>query len=290
MSDGPYINDDGWSVDCTLVQAGSKSDVWSLVVQMDEDRINKQSQIFYTPDSDNQDSSVIGQTQTWISSFWVSPSGTIYACDGPRLWTARPGGALEPESGLADRAMLKVWGLDDHRMFILGEDGLALRKDGTNWQDISLPDGRRLVDITATPAGEVFACGHTGAFCRLEGAAWLSIDLGTDVNIRGVRAMKDGSVIGCGERGTAFRYSDGQVEFFKAEPDRYFGGAAEFMGKVFFGASGDGVEVLNGDEIVPFKPNVYGQRLSANESYLWSCGGNSIFRYDGKGWIAEDFV
>lgn len=291
MSDeAPYVNEDGWSVDCTMVLPGKGAAVWSLVIQMDPERDQKSSQIFYSPNSTDNDSTEAFQTDTWISAFWVSPSDTVYACDGFQLWSGQRGGEFTPQSGLSDRMILRPWGLGEHDRFILGDNGLVLRSDGQQWRDISLSDGRRLVDIDGRSPETIYAVGHRGAFCRLQGDIWEPIDLGTDANIRALHVEHDGSVYACGERGIAFRYSHGEVEFFKAPPDRYFGGVTSYMGHIYFGATGEGVDRLEGTDVVSFKSTIHGLRLSSNADLLWSCGGNTIFRYDGTGWIGEDFI
>lgn len=285
-----FLNEHGWSVDCIAVQPGIERSVWSLVIQMDEGREQKRSLIFRSPDFDASDSVEAFQTETWISSFWVSPTETVYACDGFRLWTGRLGEEFIPVDGLSDRSILKIWGLDDADRFILGEDGLVLFSSGAEWRDISLPDRRRLVDIAGPSLDSIYAVGHGGAFCRLVDATWQVIDTGTTANIRALEVLSNGTVYACGERGIAFIFQDETVTFLDSLPDRYFGGVAQYKNKVYFGASGEGVDVLKDNTIEPFKENIFGQRLKANAAYLWSCGGNSIFRYDGKSWTGEDFI
>lgn len=292
MTDGPYIKDDGWSLDCVQVQPGpgTSPEVWTLIVQMDEDREDKQSQIMRSPDWNTTDSAEVFRSQGWISSLWVSPAGTVWAAEGARLWRGTAAGGFVSEPAPAAGQVLRVWGLDDARRFLLGPDGLALQSDGDAWRDISLADGRRLVMIDGSDKAGIHAVGHGGAFCRLGPAGWEPIDLGLDVNLRALHVASDGWIWACGERGVAFRYRDGEVIFLEAELDRYFGGVAPLGGRMFWAAGGYGVEVLEADAIIPFKPDVPGQRIAANDRYLWSCGGNEICRFDGEGWQGEGFA
>jgi len=289
MTTDRYLNEDGWTVDCTHVLAGHGPEVWSLVVLMDDESVNKQSQIMRAGDFDSEDSEMVFETRTWISSCWVSPDGILHACDGKTHLYGRPGSKLQVEKDLSDHMVFHPWGLAEDDMFLLGDAGLVLRGRTGDWRDISLPDGRRLLGIHGCSPDAIYAVGAEGAFCRLVGDVWEVIDLGIDADLRAVLVEADGTVWACGAAGIAFRYADGETQFLGAEPGRYFGGVCRYKGRVYFGASGEGVDVLDGNNIVPFKSTIHGQRLSCNDDFLWSCGGNSIYRFDGNGWLAESF-
>ncbi|TIT01898.1 hypothetical protein [Mesorhizobium sp.] len=281
-----YISPEGFTVDCTLVQADKGTGVWNLVVQMDEGREEKRSQIFHTPSFPEVEPRILLDTHTWIDSFWVSPSRMIYACDGFRFWKGSDGQFTQQR--LSDRMIFKVWGLDDQTVFILGESGLVLRSDGDGWRDISIPDSTRLFDINGPSLQHIYAVGERGAFWKLQGDTWLQIDVQTNANLLGVFVDGPDKVYVCGESGTCFRYDAGALVNFLTQP-RWYSGVTRFRDKIYFGAAGRGVDVLVELEVVPFKPTVFGQRLSSGDC-LWSCGHNSYYKFDGSGWLRKDFL
>jgi hypothetical protein len=283
-----YISPEGYTVDCTLVQADKGNGVWNLIVQMDEGREEKRSQVFYTPSFPDIEPTIQLDTHTWIDSFWVSPSRTIYACDGFRLWRGSDGAFTQQR--LSDRMIFKIWGLDDQTIFILGEDGFVLRSSGDGWQDISIPDTTRLFDINGPSLEHVYAVGERGAFWRLEGNVWAQIDVGTNAHLLGVFVDSEEKIYVCGEQGTCFRYDEGSMINFVTDQTRRYSGVARFRNNIYFGASGRGVDILEEPEVKPFKPTVFGQRLSASLDNLWSCGHNSYYRFDGSGWLRKDFL
>ncbi|UVK38457.1 hypothetical protein LHFGNBLO_005623 [Mesorhizobium sp. AR10] len=280
-----YISPEGFTVDCTLVQADKGTGVWNLIVQMDEGREEKRSQIFHTPSAADVEPVILLDTHTWISSFWVAPSRTIYACDGFSLW--RGSNNQFTQQRLSDRMIFKVWGLDEATVFVLGEEGLVLRSRGEAWEQISIPDTVRLSNIHGLSSKEIFAVGERGAFWQLTGDIWTQIDINTNANLLGVYVDGPGRVYVCGENGICFRYESGSIVTFVTQPRRYTS-VVRFRDNIYFGASGQGVDILQGQEVIPFKPNVFGQRLSAGDN-LWSCGHNAFFRFDGNGWYRKSF-
>jgi hypothetical protein len=136
----------------------------------------------------------------------------------------------------------------------------------------------------------VYAVGADGFFARLIGKVWSSIELGVTHNLRGVHVQADGTVYICGDKGTAIRYKKGKAERLNAPADRTFTGVTSFRGAVYFGAAGDGVDRLEGNSVVSFKDNIVGNRIHANERYMFACGGHEAFFFDGTGWVAEAFV
>lgn len=286
---GPYFNSDGWFIDCIGVQPGDGSSVWNLVVQMDEDRVEKRSQVFFTPSFPDIEPVIVLDTHTWIGSFWASPKGTIFACDGLRLWTVTDGEIASQILGSADRFVERVRGFDDETVFALGESGLVLRKNGANWEDISIADAPTIMDIQLTPNGVAYACGPGGAFFRFSDGNWTRIDLGTTAEIRRL-TYHNQEIYGCGASGIAFSFNNQEAQYFDALPERDFYGLAQYKEEIYFGAGGGGVDLLVGEEVISIKPNVFAQRLSASKDFLWSCGGNSIFRYSGESWLKKDFV
>jgi len=287
-NDEQYVSPQGYTLVCTMVQPDKGAGVWNLTVQMDRWREEKQSAIFYTPSFPDVEPTIQFESATWVDSFWVSQSETIYACDGLGLWRGVPGQFSHQR--LSDRMIFKVWGLDDRTIFILGAEGLVLRSAGDGWQDISIPATTRLFDIHGLTPDDVYAVGENGSFWRFDGSSWSQIDTQTNTHLLGVFVDGNDRVYVCGENATCFRYQAGQIVNFNAQSNRVFTSISRLKANIYVGASGRGVDCLVEPDLLPFKPNIFGQRISASSTYLWSCGNNSIYRFDGSAWLKKDFL
>jgi len=279
------------SLECVCIQGGTEASVWSLTVQTHRDGDARRSQLFHSPNLETTDSALQFQSDTWIGAFWASPAGVVYACDGRTLWIGSTTEKFVAVRGISSKQLLKPWGLGN-ALYLMGPDGVVLRStrptSASDWEDVSAPS--RIMAIDGRSSSSVYAVGANGFFGRLVGKAWSPIELGVTHNLRGVHVQADGTVYVCGDRGTAIRYKKGKTERLNAPADRTFAGIASFRGAVYFGASGEGVDKLEGNSVVSFKDNIVGNRVHANERYLFACGGNEAFFFDGTGWVAELFV
>ena len=97
-----------------------------------------------------------------------------------------------------DVSAVAVAGFGPHDLFVVGDEGLILRSDGTGFERI---DGRTrdaLYAIWGYDADHVLAVGDFGAVLRWNGRGWNSFSAGTEAFLYGVcgRALDDVVVVG----------------------------------------------------------------------------------------------
>ncbi|TAG11888.1 MAG: hypothetical protein EAZ40_16550, partial [Rhodobacterales bacterium] len=60
--------------------------------------------------------------------------------------------------------------------------------------------------------------------------------------------------------------------------------------RLFLGAGYKGLDVLENDEVIPFKDNIFSYRLNSSGKYLFAAGYNEVARFDGESWLATEFT
>ena len=104
-----------------------------------------------------------------IRRLWGNDAATIYAvADGPSSGGTilRYDGAQWGVVHSTDRPLRAIHGRTADDVFAAGDVGTIVRWDGTAWLAESSGFGEELVDIWASPEGDVFAVGARGAIVR----------------------------------------------------------------------------------------------------------------------------
>jgi hypothetical protein len=65
-----------------------------------------------------------------------------------------------------------VWGADATHIWIVGDDGLLLRYDGTKYRRINLGTSESLLAVSGTARSNVFVTGTNGTIFHFDGASW----------------------------------------------------------------------------------------------------------------------
>jgi hypothetical protein len=278
------------TTECTAVHAGDGEQVWTVAVASTGKKGTKnnpqmRSTVFFTPSFVDTEPRSLADTYTPVRSLHVTPSGGLFLVDGVRVWRKDATANMETKQ-FTDRAIHAVWGTGNS-VWVVGGRGLVGRWDGAAWTEMSIPEPIDLHRIHGASARRFFVVGDAGALWRYDGA-WTRLTSGTDARLYGV--LDDGErVHGCGERSTYFTHDGTDARAHAAPADRTFRAVTRFQDRIYLGAGEHGVDRVEGAEVIAFKSTIRGECLSASAKYLWSCGGEKIFRFDGSGWLAKQF-
>jgi hypothetical protein len=157
---------------------------------------------------------VIGFTRTdtilravWgsdIQNVWIvgggqeGPSGEIFSGYPGKILFYNGSSIIEslvlPES---DQALRAVWGAGKNDVWAVGDNGLILKYNGTQWSRVDSGTQFGLRGIWGTAANNVYAVGIGGTVLRYDGQAWKRQDSGTGISLIGVfGAGKDVFAVG----------------------------------------------------------------------------------------------
>jgi hypothetical protein len=143
----------------------------------------------------------------------------IWFADSGRGWTV--GGTIAPRSGviltreggswvaetlpqeiqdLVDEKLLyKVWGTGEEDLWVVGEGGIALHKDGAGWQLVETPTSSRLFTVDGNSSGQVVMVGGAASPVLLEWDGGELVDHSADIpegqgggGLNGVFVSEDG--------------------------------------------------------------------------------------------------
>jgi len=133
--------------------------------------------------------------------------------------------ALVDKPSSAGKNIFKVWGASASEVFIVGDSGLALHFDGTDWQrkDTTITSGP-LFTVAGRSASDVYAVGGLldGIFLHYDGTSWERIDLPLDAPqaIQGVWTAPGQPVVISGWYGFTAQYgADGAWQVVQTDSE-----------------------------------------------------------------------
>ena len=220
------------------------------------------------------------------------------------LLLALPAGAAEWEKQTSpvSTSLWAVSGNSAHNVYAVGDGGVILHYDGSEWSDISVETiDTNFKDVWCSPSGDVFAVGQGkdgGAIYRFLDSSWTELSTPTESYLRGVWGSSETSVWAVGYDGTILKY-DGVEWVELANPwdntqNRFWGIWGNDQGEVF--AVGDNGNVLLKDDMGwsivqnPLKGTLhpfYGV-WGSNANDIYVVGGqfndSRIIHYNGADW------
>jgi hypothetical protein len=137
----------------------------------------------------------------------VSEAPTLLHWDGAWQIVALP---TLPESS---HGLFKVWGADAEHVFVVGDGGAALRRNGGSWVADETQSVAPIISVWGRSADDVVAVGgrSNARVLRWDGAAWGDATL-VPAGLNGVWIDDDGVGILVGRQGNIFELAAGSLE------------------------------------------------------------------------------
>ncbi len=288
MGKDPYVSPEGYTPVVMEVFPYKGEGLICLVVQSNEDRDLHLSEINLCADFATEDPETVFSMKAWIYSMLQGTDGRILICHSGK--TLRAGDPADPQILMTVEADMTRLLPANGGAFVLGLNGYVGLLAGGTLTDISIPGITNVYYVSQAPDGTILASAERGGFFRLEGGTWNRLDLQTNVELYRVEALAHDQAVLAGSNGFCARWTEDGLEVFKAPSDRDYRDIAFFKDRLFVGAGYMGLEVLEGDEIVPFKDNIYSYHLNSSAEYLYAAGYNEVARFDGSSWLATEFT
>ncbi len=288
MGREPYVNAKGFTSDVLEIFPYNVNGLACLVVQSNEDRDQHFSEIKLCSDFDSATPETVFSLKSWIYSMFQTTEQKIFiAHSGKQI---RYGSHSDPQ------VVMDV-GIDMTRLcpasngvYVLGLDGYVGHFDGRQLVDMPVLQASDIYYVSEAQDGTIFASGSKGGLYRRDYNVWTSVELGIGSEIYRVMAFGRNSMLLAGSAGFAGRYENEELTTYGVPDQRDYRDVAQFKGKTYFGAGYQGLDVLQGTEIVPFKPNVTTYKMFATKDFLFTAGYNLLARFDGSSWRATEFT
>lgn len=210
---------------------------------------------------------------TTFYGIWGSSPNDVWAVGGPHQgtppenqvgdvvlhfngsdWTRVSVPYLEAKPASAQKNLFKVWGANATDVFIVGDSGLTLHYDGTDWNHVNSGiTGVTLFTVIGRTANDVYAVGGFGApaLIHWDGTAWeeIEVPLTAPSIIQGIWTAPGEAVYLGGQNGFFASYENG--EWTEEEP---------VTNQVYHAVWGDGAGSIwaSGGNIVSFSPDYDG--------------------------------
>lgn len=140
--------------------------------------VNKPGTVFYGVWGSSPDDLWIVGGPVLIAQDGVEPEGDVLMHFDGQEWTQVDLSHVERAFPEKERALFKVWGANDKDVFVVGEEGLTLHYDGTDWVRHDNPAGdHTLFTVVGRDASDVYAIGGLGNFVLMhwDGSVWKDV-------------------------------------------------------------------------------------------------------------------
>lgn len=144
--------------------------------------------------------------------------GDPFDTDGTGVLFHYTGGAWEevelPELDRDAPAIFKVWASSPSDVHAVGDNGVIMHFDGSEWVQVASGTGADLISLWGTGADEILAVGGraNGVIARYDGSGWTSTMLAMAPPLNGIWMDSEGVSYLAGERGTILRVAAGANE------------------------------------------------------------------------------
>lgn len=184
--------------------------------------------------------------------------------------------------------------LSETDMWLVGDNGLILHYDGTEWTNMDGGTSEALNEVFFVDATHGYIVGDNGSFLSYDGSVWTSMDAGTTKNLRGVAFIDADNGFAVGDDGIIIKYTmatfsvdSAVIDTIKVTEDYY---GIDVIDANNYWACGTGKIVINynGTDWTGYEAGTkdhYGIWFnSANDGWLASKSGR-INHYDGTDWV-----
>lgn len=155
-----------------------------------------------------------GGPRPLLADGWGSPAGDAWAVGaaknalgqntGPLL--RRINGAWQ-QTYTADQTLTSIWGSSTNSIWAVGDGGMILRWDGSQWNRVSSNTSANLSKVRGIVGGNTLVVGEAGFVAEWTGATWLARSSGTVNALFGVYWSSTTEAWAVGEGGTIIRWN-----------------------------------------------------------------------------------
>lgn len=147
---------------------------------------------------------------------------------------------------------------------------------------------RILTSIDGNSEQDIYAVGVGGVIFHYDGANWTGLESPTNIGLNKVRCFNGKTYI-CGHHGTFLRGDIEGWEVLAGRKGDYHLGDMKYCFDNIYVASEFELSIFDEESLVPVEIPIKGKKLgfgslSYRDGQLWSVGGETILRFDGKNW------
>ena len=215
-----------------------------------------------------------------LHGVWGTSADNVYACGDAATIFHFDGSNWELDyCGDVDTALLSITGFGPHDIFVVGDDGIALRYDGVQWRRMQTGTQYELYKVWGLDAEHVLAVGGAGTILRWDGQGWESFSTNTDNDLFAVWGDKLDRIFLGGLSGTLIRFTGNswQKEFSGVRTDLHAIGG--WPGGPVFAVGSQGTVLRNNDDQWEFEDchtDVSLRTITVTEDNVFAAGTNGI--------------
>lgn len=262
------------------------------------------------PDGDKVNFDLPLGSGDWLTSLWLSDSGTLYVADAhqhvfrnTRIMKER---GLKPdsfESFAVGASLSGIWGLSDDCVFTWGQrydntwEYPVFRWDGKAWTELPSP-GFKVLSMHGLAPDFVYAAGHDGGIASWDGTAWKRWAVPEPETFTSIFVASDDQMYAVGVNNSVLEGSRagwGKIAQGPAYPVP-LSAVARWKGELWIGAGTFGLlrRVGTTNQLEVVKPNIHAIGFDARHNLVISCpdliastADGVNFRGTGKGMLLK---
>jgi hypothetical protein len=200
---------------------------------------------------------------------------------GRRLHDLTPEG--DRSTKLSGGTLFKLFRILGGPQYVIGDQGACHVRDVAEWVAVPPASTRMLNGIHGPTPDLVHACGNGGTLQRLRGLNWELLELPDQRDFNAIEVSSGGAVYLGGNGGSALSLRDGELVTLDA-PQRDYFAIRSFKGRRYWGDANWGLNVQEGDALVPFQGLHYALSMHASQDKLVITGWKEVFVFDGETW------
>ncbi|KGJ09332.1 hypothetical protein EQ718_07560 [Paracoccus versutus] len=200
---------------------------------------------------------------------------------GGRMYDLTPEG--DGMTFLPNGVLRRIFHIDGGPQYVVGDGGVCYLRDREGWQEVPPLTDRALRDIHGPHPELIHACGNAGTLLRLRDRQWEAIEMPDQRDFTALEVADSGHIHIGGPDGLALALRDDELVELAA-PARDFFGIRSFKGRRYWSDANWGLNIQEGDSIVPFRELRYAFYMHASAEKLVISGWKEIFIFDGENW------
>jgi hypothetical protein len=190
--------------------SGHGDEVWMAGVDALILRFDRMTQSFETMTPPETDVILFGILPISTDDVWavggniIENRGVLWRYDGA-AWAEDPEATaltVDAEAG----ALFKIWGESSDDLFVVGANGVGLRRTADGWASTPIPTGRRLFTVHGSGDDVVAVGGFTsGLIVEWDGAQWVDVSPPGVPQLNGIHVEPSGRATAAGIMGAIWR-------------------------------------------------------------------------------------
>jgi len=205
---------------------------------------------------------------------------------GGRMHDLTPSG--DSVTILPNGVLRRLYHIEDGPQDVVGDRGVCYLREGAAWEQVPNANGLALRDIHGPTPDLIHACGNEGTLLRLRGRAWEQVELPDQRPFTALEVANEGLIHIGGAEGLALALRNGELVELAAPACDFFS-IRSFKGQRYWSDANWGLNIQDGDSVVPFRELRYAFYMHASSEKLVISGWKEIFVFDGSEWSGFQF-